>query len=159
MRRMLDPKEAGGSLPSTITFDKDGNRKVSKDLGVDGTLKLKSLVNNTNKDGDITKELAQKIYSHCITATDDSTGTIVFTIYGSINYQIDFSKIPYLLEKKGGATATGIVNIGGSNKMITSVYANSYSRVIATWIDESDRTTGELVIDHFKTKDKLSLVR
>ena len=57
MRRMLDPKEAGGSLPSTITFDQEGNRKVGKDLGVDGKLKLKSLVSATNPDGDITKEL------------------------------------------------------------------------------------------------------
>ena len=160
MRRMLDPtKVGGGGLPSTITFDQDGNRTVGKDLGVDGKLKLKSLVNDTNKDGDITKELAQKIYAHCITATDDSKGTVVFTIYSSIGYQIDFSKVPYILENKGGATATGIVNINGSNKMITSVYVNSYRRVVATWIDESDRTTGELAIDNFKTKDKVSLVR
>lgn len=58
MRRMLDPKElGGGNLPSTIEFDKDGNRKVKKDLGVGGKLKLKSLISNTNPDGDITKEL------------------------------------------------------------------------------------------------------
>ena len=57
MRRMLDPKEAGGSLPSTITFDQEGNRTASKDLGVDGKLTLKSLVSASNPDGDITKEL------------------------------------------------------------------------------------------------------
>ena len=57
MRRMLDPKELGGSLPSTITFDQEGNRTVGKDLGVDGKLKLKSLVSTSNPDGDITKEL------------------------------------------------------------------------------------------------------
>ena len=57
MRRMLDPKEAGGSLPSTIKFDAEGNRTVGKDLGVDGKLKLKSLVSASNPDGDITKEL------------------------------------------------------------------------------------------------------
>ena len=57
MRRMLDPKEAGGSLPSTIKFDAEGNRTASKDLGVDGKLKLKSLVSASNPDGDITKEL------------------------------------------------------------------------------------------------------
>ena len=56
MRRMLDPKEAGG-INSTIEFDKDGNRKVSKDLGVGGKLTLKSLVSSSNPDGDITKEL------------------------------------------------------------------------------------------------------
>ena len=57
MRRMLDPKEAGGSLPSTITFDEEGNRTVGKNLGVDGKLKLKSLISESNPDGDITKEL------------------------------------------------------------------------------------------------------
>ena len=53
---MLDPTKVGG-LPSTIEFDKNGNRKVNKDLGVDGKLKLKSLVSASNPDGDITKEL------------------------------------------------------------------------------------------------------
>ena len=70
MRRMLDPKEAGGSLPSTITFDQEGNRTVGKDLGVDGKLTLKSLVSGTNPDGDITKELGGggsiTLYRHCI---------------------------------------------------------------------------------------------
>lgn len=55
MRRMLDPKKAG--LPSTIQFDEAGNRTASKDVKVDGKLKLKSLVSATNPDGDITKEL------------------------------------------------------------------------------------------------------
>ena len=48
---------ATGSLPSTIKFDAEGNRTVGKDLGVDGKLKLKSLVSASNPDGDITKEL------------------------------------------------------------------------------------------------------
>lgn len=56
MRRMLDPTKVGG-LPSTIEFDKDGNRKVNKNLGVEGKFTLKSLVSDTNPDGDITKEL------------------------------------------------------------------------------------------------------
>ena len=48
---------ATGSLPSTVKFDQEGNRTVGKDLGVDGKLKLKSLVSASNPDGDITKEL------------------------------------------------------------------------------------------------------
>lgn len=40
MRRMLDPKEVGGgSLPSTITFDEEGNRTVGKNLTVSGDIK------------------------------------------------------------------------------------------------------------------------
>ena len=84
MRRMLDPKEAGGSIPSTITFDQEGNRTVGKNLGVDGKLTLKSLVSATNPDGDITKELGGggggdgKLYCHCINfqrpATSENEG-------------------------------------------------------------------------------------
>lgn len=51
MRRMLDPKEAGGSLPSTITFDAEGNRTVGKDLKVDGNIENSKLATNNNKDG------------------------------------------------------------------------------------------------------------
>lgn len=63
---------AAGSLPSTITFDSEGNRKVGKNLGVDGKLTLKSLVSASNPDGDITKELGGgggesiTLYRHCV---------------------------------------------------------------------------------------------
>ena len=56
MRRMLDPKEAGGSLPSTIKFDEEGNRTVSKDLGVDGKLKSKEIDNDSNPGGRLFKK-------------------------------------------------------------------------------------------------------
>ena len=49
MRRMLDKKEV---LPSTITFDEDGNRTVGKDLKVDGDIyssKLKTYCDTTGK--------------------------------------------------------------------------------------------------------------
>lgn len=52
MRRMLDPKEAGGSLPSSITFDKDENRTVGKNLKVDGDIyssSLRTSVEDTGK--------------------------------------------------------------------------------------------------------------
>ena len=58
---------ATGSLPSTVKFDQEGNRTVGKDLGVDGKLKLKSLVSASNPDGDITKELGGgELYCHHI---------------------------------------------------------------------------------------------
>ena len=38
MRRMLDPKEAGGKLPSTIQFDDNGNRTAEKNLTVGGNI-------------------------------------------------------------------------------------------------------------------------
>ena len=74
MRRMLDPKEAGGSLPSTIKFDTEGNRTVGKNLGVDGKLTLKSLVSDSNPDGDITKELGggNTLYEYTAVLLDES---------------------------------------------------------------------------------------
>ena len=87
MRRMLDPTKVG--VPSTIEFDKDGNRKVSKNLGVDGKLKLKSLVSNTNPDGDITKELGgggtgDTIHGYSVILN----GICYYIIYTSKNYNL-----------------------------------------------------------------------
>ena len=56
MRRVLDPKEAGGSLPSTITFDEEGNREVEKNLKVDGKLKLKEIANDFNSEDVLIKK-------------------------------------------------------------------------------------------------------
>ena len=75
MRRMLDPAKVGG-LPSTIEFDKDGNRKVTKNLGVGGKLTLNSLVSASNPDGDITKELGggggNTLYEYTAVLLDES---------------------------------------------------------------------------------------
>ena len=49
MRRMLDKNEV---LPSTITFDEDGNRTANKNLTVDGDIyssALKTSDDNTGK--------------------------------------------------------------------------------------------------------------
>ena len=48
MRRMLNPKEV---LPSTIEFDKDGNRTVGKNLTVNENFSVNSFKNSTNIDG------------------------------------------------------------------------------------------------------------
>ena len=53
---------ANGKLSATsgvngLTSDAEGNLTASKDVKVDGKLKLKSLVSASNPDGDITKEL------------------------------------------------------------------------------------------------------
>ena len=48
---------AGGGGVNGLQSDAEGNLTASKNLGVDGKLTLKSLVSDTNPDGDITKEL------------------------------------------------------------------------------------------------------
>ena len=49
MRRMLDKNEV---LPSTVEFDKDGNRTVGKDVKVDGKLQFSSLVSDSRPTGE-----------------------------------------------------------------------------------------------------------
>ena len=103
MRRMLDPKEAGGSLPSTVKFDAEGNRTVGKDLGVDGKLKLKSLVSASNPDGDITKELGgggggggAKIYRHSLSilqSTANDKSQAYFTYYTTSSTKFTLSTL------------------------------------------------------------------
>ena len=94
MRRMLDPKEAG--LPSTIQFDAEGNRTASKDVKVDGKLKLKSLVSESNPDGDITKELGGggggNLYHHALRIKGGSED-IVFDIYNKQSEQLTFATL------------------------------------------------------------------
>ena len=113
MRRMLDPTKVGG-IPSTIEFDKDGNRKVNKNLGVDGKLTLKSLVSGTNPDGDITKELGGgggggKLYRHNITFLKTNI-SVYFDVYSTIPNNFTF---PQLYDSiKTFVTCTGIIKVG-----------------------------------------------
>ena len=90
---------ATGSLPSTIQFDAEGNRTASKDVKVDGKLKLKSLVSASNPDGDITKELggggggAAKIYCHSIEFIKPDYGWIYFNYYSTRSTPYDFDSL------------------------------------------------------------------
>ena len=101
MRRMLDPTKVGG-IPSTIEFDKDGNREVKKNIKVDGKLTLQSLVSDTNPDGDITKELG-------------GSGGGGNTLY---EYHLYFGSNNLGINMEGKFYTD--VNIGGKNKIRTS---------------------------------------
>ena len=117
MRRMLDPKEAGGSLPSTITFDSEGNRTVGKNLGVDGKLTLKSLVSATNPDGDITKELGGggggKIYWHHIKISRGLDRTVSCEYYSSDGTELTYDKIHDIL-RSTYLNCTGFIKDGNN---------------------------------------------
>lgn len=137
MRRMLDPKEVGGGLPSTITFDKEGNRKVGKGLGVDGKLTLKSLVSESNPDGDITKELGggggTQRYNHVIQIYN-STTYIIFNITTTrstafTSYSQLFSSI-----RQKSITAVGYIVHDNKNCAVVSInLQDSYSFYVANY--------------------------
>lgn len=112
MRRMLDPTEVGGGLPSTIKFDEEGNRKVGKNLGVDGKLTLKSLVSASNPDGDITKELgggggSGKLYCHCIEFRKSDNAYIYFNYYSTRSTPYDFDSLHASMDKR--MACTGVI--------------------------------------------------
>lgn len=69
MRKRPNDVEKLDQISQSINPDGKGNLTVNKDLGVDGKLKLKSLVSASNPDGDITKELGGgggNLYNHFI---------------------------------------------------------------------------------------------
>lgn len=127
MRRMLDPTKVGG-IPSTIEFDKDGNMEVKKNLGVDGKLTLKSLVSNTNPEGDITKELggggsSPKLFVHFITFNGNGTDNIYIQYLSSKSGP--YEKVEFfgkILGKK--ILATGEINYK-SHVMYVENYSGS----------------------------------
>ena len=148
MRRMLDPTKVGG-LPSTIEFDKEGNRKVKKNLGVDGKLTLKSLVSNTNPDGDITKELGGKLYCHCIELNGTNNGHIFFNYYTS--RKEPFSSINDFVNEVSEMdffACSGTIKVNGSLNNAISIRtvkpSGLYARYYTTespYIDSKDIST------------------
>lgn len=151
MRRMLDPTKVGG-IPSTIEFDKDGNRKVKKNLGVDGKLTLKSLVSNTNPDGDITKELGggggggstAKLYKHTITAASSSNdGTVEITFYNYNNVAVDSkTKLETVIQGIGEITATGYFTRGSYVYIVFSAYFDLSSYTVRAKLCKIDIKSG-----------------
>ena len=122
MRRMLDPTKVGG-IPSTIEFDKDGNRKVTKDLGVDGKLKLKRLVSSTNPGGDITKELGgtTNLYKHSVTA-NGFHARACFDIYSSDMEKITNKNLGDKLRNMGSILCVGYIKSGESYYPAYNIY-------------------------------------
>ena len=50
---------ATGGLPSTVEFDSEGNRKLSKNLEVDGDITFNSFKNSQNIDGSLDNRYSQ----------------------------------------------------------------------------------------------------
>ena len=170
MRRMLDPKEAGGSLPSTIKFDTEGNRTAEKNLGVDGKLTLKSLVSETNPDGDITKELGggggsqAKLYKHTITVSSNTYGYVSITFYNYNDAAVNSrTKFETAMQSISEITATGYTKNGLSVYTVFSAFFDRGNKnVYANWyqIDTNGNVSmGRwLLDDRFNYKDDISAV-
>ena len=175
MRRMLDPTKVGG-LPSTIEFDKEGNRKVGKNLGVDGKLTLKSLVSSTNPDGDITKELGGGggggSARHCYFV--DVNRQFIYIVYTEKNYNFtigedmvvqDFmTNNNYAELHAGGHCYPTSGTYTGDDKVkrlvrYLSLYSNNHSGyVIGTSLD-SNTTTDAASIDLSKITKPFTIVQ
>ena len=144
MRRMLDPKEAGGSLPSTIKFDTEGNRTVGKNLGVDGKLTLKSLVSESNPDGDITKELGGKLYRHKIVIySTQINGYASADIYTSTEAKFTKKSFSAYIEY-GSIAASGLFRYNGEYATVLSIDGD---RLSLTLFSPSLNTTVNQYID------------
>ena len=146
MRRMLDPKEAGGSLPSTITFDQEGNRTVGKDLGVDGKLKLKSLVSTSNPDGDITKELGgggttNTLYKHPIHLYD-SGASIYLVLYSYVSNAFNFPPVRSRL--KHYMQCSGCIRINNTYYNANAIIYESKTNKFT--IEYNNPASGEAII-------------
>ena len=157
MRRMLDPKEAGGSLPSTVKFDQEGNRTVGKNLGVDGKLKLKSLVSASNPDGDITKELggggAGKTYLHSIYLYSNEID-IYINIYSNSNTTLTLSTFEELVRHYGKVICTGFYNTSTTYGIANYIAYNQYYQGIKLYyFDIQDKMQKEVGTSSVQFKD------
>lgn len=72
MRRMLEPNEL---LPSTIKFDKDGNRTVGKNLTVNENFSVNSFKNSQNIDGSLDNRYSQFNESVYVPGSDVGTSS------------------------------------------------------------------------------------
>lgn len=161
MRRMLDPTKVGG-LPSTIEFDKDGNRKVRKDLGVDGKLTLTSLVSDTNPDGDIAKELGgggggggAKLYCHNIEFLKYQVGFICFNYYSTRSTRYNFDSL--LASWNAQMACSGVLN---PSENITALFINRLdeSNFTVGCISKSNAISNKNIDKTFEMRDRVSPV-
>ena len=95
MRKRPNDVEKLDKISQSINSDGKGNLTVGKNLGVDGKLTLKSLVSESNPDGDITKELGGKLYCHHIAlnlANNTISGYLIIDYYRKNSNQLNTTK-------------------------------------------------------------------
>ena len=160
MRRMLDPTKVGG-IPSTIEFDKDGNRNVKKNLNVGGKLTLTSLVSDKNPDGDITKELGgggspSQLFVHLITFKGNDTDNIYIQYLSSKSDKYTKTEfIGEILNKK--LLATGEINYKYNVMQVENYIGNVYAKYLQN--TETDAKIRSVIINDYTFTDELNPVK
>ena len=158
---------ANGKLSATdvgvngLTSDAEGNLTVGKNLGVDGKLTLKSLVSESNPDGDITKELGggggsqAKLYKHTITVSSNSSGYISITFYNYNDAAINsITKFETAMQSIDEITATGYTQNGLSVYTVVSAFFDRGNKqVYANWYQN---TNGNISLGRWRLNDSFS---
>ena len=90
MRKRPNDVEKLDQISQSINPDGKGNLTVGKNLEVDGKLTLKSLISDTNQDGDITKELGggSQIHGYSIIFNN----TMHYDVYTTKDYNLELRK-------------------------------------------------------------------
>lgn len=76
---------------NSLKSDAEGNLTASKNLKVDGKLKLASLISDTNPDGDVAKELAGNVARHGYRIIGNNT--FHYTVDTTKNYNFKIGKV------------------------------------------------------------------
>ena len=146
---------ATGSLPSTIQFDAEGNRTASKDVKVDGKLKLNSLVSESNPDGDITKELGggggSNLYLHCITLNEiNPDATIAVNFYSKNNEEVNtIESLNKYLIGAYGVVCSGYKQVGDHYAIVNRIDTSpSGKSLMAYYIDLTNGATDTYYISN-----------
>ena len=122
MRKRPNDVEKLDKISQAINSDGQGNLTVSKNLGVDGKLTLKSLVSASNPDGDITKELGGsegegKLYCHCINfqrpPTAEKGGRITLNYFCKKQDAFTYQTFKALFTKDTHIACSGVVIVVG----------------------------------------------
>ena len=132
MRKRPNDVEKLDQISQSINPDGKGNLTIGKNLGVDGKLKLKSLVSASNPDGDITKELggggggggsSEKLYCHSIAFASDSNskgGYIMLNYYSKKKDKFTYNTFKKEFDKNKQLACSGYIHDG--DKFFTPLY-------------------------------------
>lgn len=148
MRRMLDPTKVGG-IPSTIEFDKDGNRKVTKNLGVDGEIYLRHLKNQSEN----TKGML-RLRMYNIWTTSDSNWINIFayapnseTTGQNYGYTIASNFFKLKTGQSAHVMAGGYVNVDGEKYPISWLSFNYDGSANVMYFDYASKTQKQIHLD------------